>query len=158
MPDAAPNPGRDLVMSDTLPYEIWMMHQTVELLALGIFAPGPMQNALIESFAVHARTLIEFFKLKPNRQPDDADACDFTSPAYKRFSAGKVPQDIVDKINKQIAHITESRTVDPKEKLNGNGTDIVELRLLLDAEIGEFKNHITPTYQAIWNAGNLRGI
>ncbi len=47
-------------LGDHLPYEINMLRSTFTCLSLGVFT-GALQNALIESYAIHARNLLEFF-------------------------------------------------------------------------------------------------
>jgi hypothetical protein len=99
---------------------------------------------MIESFAIHARALINFFN-----GVDGSKASTFTDDKYVPFAAGRVPQRLVAKLNQQIPHITERRFNDSKLKFNGD--DIKELRELLDPEVREFVNHLQPRYKRHWD-------
>jgi hypothetical protein len=85
--------------TDHLPYEINMLRVSFALLSTGVMGPA-LTNVLIESFCVHARNLIEFFK---NKDSCDFDPRDFAIAAYqleKRF----LRDSILPKINNQISH------------------------------------------------------
>ena len=56
--------GMIQVIGHHIPYEVRMMRQTYAMLADGatcLWYSQTVLNALIESFAIHARSLIEFF-------------------------------------------------------------------------------------------------
>ena len=57
-------------VSDHLHYEIWMFSTITQTLALGAFGPGPVNNACLESFAIHARVLLAFFYAQDPRECD----------------------------------------------------------------------------------------
>ena len=137
------------LMGDAVPYEIWMMRCTANILA---FAPMPVHpvwtNALIESLAIHARALIDFFNGRHG-----SDARHFTSANYKPFKEVKIGKLVIGKLNQQVAHITEKRTGLPAKKLNT--VEIGKLRRGLDTEIAEFSKHMTPKYQGMWDSRGL---
>ncbi|MBW1996727.1 MAG: hypothetical protein JRJ29_02045 [Deltaproteobacteria bacterium] len=100
--------------SDHLWYEIWMLNSCTQLLASGI-NDRVIKNALIESFAIHARQLLHF--LYPDRykvKEDDLVAYDFfpTEDEWKnnRIDIWKnLPSDLTKRVGKEIAHITYFR-------------------------------------------------
>src|SRR4051812_15520321 len=86
---------RDDLIADHIPYDIAMMRHTHE--GLGGTARGTCRNAYIESFAIHARSLICFFNGKHG-----SDAADYTL-GYMPFAHGPIRKRLVDKLNQQIA-------------------------------------------------------
>jgi hypothetical protein len=136
---------RDQLMREHVPYEIAMLRATLDALS-AVEWPPLFRNILIESFAIHARVLIDFFNGKGG-----SDAKHFVNATYVPFAAGKVPDRLTRKLNQQVAHITERRVSGATDKLNGE--DMIELRVLLDAEIAEFLRRMTPHYRALWDAG-----
>ena len=113
--------------SDHLYYEIQMLRGTMALLATGTTGQSVLSNALIESFTIHARALMDF--LYPSGRPQSSDvlAEDFfdaggwmairpDEPAVFGTARGRV--------NKEIAHLTYDRQlVTPELK----GWDFVTL-------------------------------
>ncbi len=65
-----------------------------------------LDNAIIESRLLHARTLIDFFE-KSTRYEDDILATDYSFPPTRIVSIG---QDDRDRLHKDLAHLTYSRT------------------------------------------------
>lgn len=139
----------DDLMMDHVPYEIAMMRATHDGLIQGL-PQGTCMNAYIESFAIHARSLINFLNGK-----DGCHAADFADN-YTPFVGGRIPKRLIDKLNQQIPHITERRFNSPEDKLNGE--DIRELRGRIDVELGQFFAHMEPRYREIWDSkkGHLR--
>jgi len=64
--------------SNHLWYEIWMFQNLARGMSSGIAGQGPLNNALLESFAIHVRTLIHFF-FDYGGQRDDVLAIHFFS-------------------------------------------------------------------------------
>jgi hypothetical protein len=61
--------------SDHLHYEIWMLDGTAwELTKLGSNDGSVEHNALIESFGIHARLLLDVFYAPANKRSDDVCA------------------------------------------------------------------------------------
>jgi hypothetical protein len=135
----------DEFFTEHLPYEISMMRGSIEVLStplLGTFAT----NAFIETFCLHARNLIEFFR---NKEGCEFDPQDFTTAAFEVKTAfiGNGP---LQWINKQVSHLTKGRTKDPAEKINT--ADIAEMNRAIEAEIERFLRHLTPERRAMWEA------
>jgi hypothetical protein len=65
-------------------------------------------NALYESFCVHARALNDFFTKPPSQ--DDAVASHFTETPFVPSTSCPIGSDLKTKINKQVAHLTYSRS------------------------------------------------
>ncbi len=63
--------------SDHLCYEYWMFRELTQGLAQGATQPGWMHNALVESWAVHLRAIVDFLYPPKSLNPDDVVASDF---------------------------------------------------------------------------------
>ena len=131
------------LMADHVPYEIWMLRATADGLRTHPAPPPVIFNAYIEAFAIHARSLINFFNGK-----DGCHAVDFTVN-YVPFANGKIEERLERKLNAQIPHITEHRFNTVEEKLNT--ADIAKLRQLIDAEISRFLDHMQREYKDVWD-------
>ncbi len=99
-------------ISEHLFYELWMLDTTARVLAIEAFGEGPVRNALLESFTIHARGLLQFFF--PNQpRPDDAAAVDFLPAAAAWETArGDMPPilaDLAARVGKEVAHLTYGR-------------------------------------------------
>ena len=125
-------------LGDHLPYEINMLRSTFTCLSLGVFT-GALQNALIESYAIHARNLLEFFCRDSNAWPV-TELCDVSYTPMAR------PQSLFRKISSQIAHLTGNRTTDQSKKLNATDPYVLEA---IENEIERFSRHLR---------GDLRGL
>lgn len=106
--------------SDHLHYEFWMLMSVAQALASGIAANGWLINALLESFVIHFRTLIDFFYIeKPHK--DDVIAADFfvEKDAWEKIRP-RVSDDLSRsraRVHKETAHLTYARLhVTPKAK------------------------------------------
>lgn len=145
-------------MSDQILNEIWKEHLPYEIDQLrGSFgqlkdkerddrddsdvALRVVRNALIESFCVHARSLIDFFA---NRRIKKTDV---TAEDFGHFPASlqteKEPlKTLRMKINKQIFHLTCNRTIFETAKFDLQ-TDGVHILQLIEKEIERF-NQLRP--------------
>lgn len=100
--------------SGHLCYEIWMVHHMGHSLATGLAGQGPIHNALVNSFAVHVRNLIEFLYDQKGDSKSDAIlaedyfeiAADWTS---KRQELPPVLRQAKIRCEKQVAHLTYTR-------------------------------------------------
>src|SRR5262245_7531592 len=92
-------------------YEVWMLIETRSRL-LGSVSDVVVRNALIESFCIHARQLIDFFNGKGG-----SNASSFADTAYVPFVGGTASSDLIVKLNTQIAHLTYKRTDNPTDKI-----------------------------------------
>ena len=127
---------------DHLPYEIRMFRALlVEMYRKQ--SNQIVQNAVIESIAVHARNLIEFFK---NKEACDFDPRRFTTSDYRpngNFSRSTLES----KLNQQVSHLTAERTSDVTKKF---GIFLKEIVDAIENEIGRFENALTPEYRSKW--------
>ena len=93
-----------------LHYEIDMCRRTARL--LGGAADGVLNNILVESYAIHLRTLIEFL-YGSSLRPDDLSALDFVrAPEPWLDARGTIPEPLEVaqvRAHKQIAHFTKKR-------------------------------------------------
>jgi hypothetical protein len=146
-----------LILADALPYELMMLEQTFVRLSLPQL-DGCIANALIESFCVHARQLIDFFE---NKQGVRADQ--FTNGTYEAAHLSSVPRSVRKKLNHQIAHITQKRTADPSEKVGPEERAHLLLTLVLEAQrfislLSEFDQGIVrKKYLSVVNWGPAQG-
>src|SRR5262245_16938817 len=99
-----------------------------------------VNNALIESFCVHARNLIEFFR---NNKFTTAYAASYKP--FKRFAGTDQISTIYDRLCGQISHLVHEkkgirRTIHGSEKITA--WDRYEILDILRAEIVEFRAHL----------------
>lgn len=91
-----------------LRYELHMLEATARALAE---AEVPLKYALIESFAVHARVLLEFlYRKRGDRGVRDSDvlACDFC-PGWQAPPIPAVLERVPHRTGKEIVHLTYDR-------------------------------------------------
>jgi hypothetical protein len=120
-------------------YEFWMLAETHKRLLAGI-GDTVIQNALIEAFCTHARNLNEFF-LEVGW--DHAlKASDFTAGDYKWPPNSEERKALIAKINKQISHLTDQRTLTAQEKIGER--DRTALYELLVADFKNFTQYLRP--------------
>ena len=98
--------------SDHLHYEIWMLTSLAHGIGSGIAGQGPIANALLESFVVHVRALMEFlYNEKP--KPDDVIAEDYFEKAdvWKelRPALSESLKQAKRRAGKEVAHLTYAR-------------------------------------------------
>lgn len=99
--------------SDHLYYEIWMLNSLAQGLASGIFGEGVINNALLESFVIHARALLDFFYTDKPRHADDVVAQDFFPTPEQWPKARPKKSQALKKVHrrvaKEVAHLTYTR-------------------------------------------------
>jgi hypothetical protein len=137
------------IANEHLPHEIDQLRGTFrqleEMEKAGAAEPSDvttriLKNALIESFCVHARTLIDFFANRPTN--DDVVAEHFgcfpalLKPNEKPLSCLRTT------LNKQIFHLTRNRTIIDAKKFDVS-TDGVEVLRMIEPEIERF-NKLRP--------------
>jgi hypothetical protein len=98
--------------SDHLAYEIQMFYLLTRELTRNLSTPVPFEqrHALLESFAVHLRNLIDFFFYKPVKDGDVTARDFFDDPA--KWGAGKISATLYEAKNrasKEVSHITIER-------------------------------------------------
>jgi hypothetical protein len=106
--------------SDHLFYEVWMLTSLARGMASGVFNEGIINNALLESFTLHARAILDFL-FSENPRPDDVIAEDYFSSPEKwlKIKANKSEKlkNIHLRVGKEVAHLTYFRqTVTPETK------------------------------------------
>jgi hypothetical protein len=124
------------IIDEHLPYEIDMLRGLFRQLFGEVEPSEPDQRiqhfAQIESFCIHARSLLFFFSNKKIRSKDcdDAIASEFTTEGYtpSRDPHKGCLNVILIKLNKQIFHLTKNRKIVPDEKfnLNKDGTFVLQ--------------------------------
>ncbi len=106
--------------SDHLHYEIWMLTSLAHGIGSGIAGQGPIANALLESFVVHVRVLMDFL-YNENPKPDDVIAEDYfeTTDEWKRLrpNLSESLKNAKRRAGKEVAHLTYARLdVTPETK------------------------------------------
>ena len=122
-------------------YEVWMLVETYNRLEAGV-ADRVVGNALIESFCIHARALVDFFNDRKG-----AKASSFAEPTYVSFAKGDIPDALKSKLSTQIAHLTLTRTSNPAKKIDRAARQ--ELFLKIATELNNFLQHLKPEYHAL---------
>lgn len=102
----------------TLRYESFMLKSLARSMSFGIAERRAIRNAVVESFLLHARVLIDFF-YNDNPHKDDIVASHFFSPAGK-WKAIRPKQPAILKQTKKhadklLAHITYTRLRQTRE-------------------------------------------
>jgi hypothetical protein len=106
--------------SDHLWYEIWMFQTLVQGMASGVAGKEALNNAMLESLAIHVRALIDFF-YSDNPQRDDVVADHFFAEPSKWRSVLPAKTAVLaqakKRADKEVAHLTYARQkVTPEKK------------------------------------------
>jgi hypothetical protein len=106
--------------SDHLHYEIWMLTSLAHGIGTGIAGQGPIANALLESFVVHVRALMDFL-YNDDPRPDDVIAEDYFGNADQWRKLRPVISESLKhakrRAGKEVAHLTYARLdVTPETK------------------------------------------
>lgn len=127
-------------------YEIDMLSGTYQRLKKPI-EDHVVGNSLIESFCLHARSLLDFFN---NEQ--GLHASEFTSEKFSALNpeALGIPNSVCRKLNTQIAHLTKKRVADAKEKIGPEHRE--QLFQGLTKAIHSFEEHLLPPHRERWLA------
>ena len=126
-------------------YEVWMLGVTRERLAI-VGNDKKTTNTLLESYAVHARNLNEFFL--ENGKADTLKASGFTTANYRKPDWTEERNAPFKKINKQIQHLTRERSTVLAEKVNG--ADLERIYQILWRDLQNFDRHLKPELRASW--------
>ncbi len=115
------SPEELIEASQHLLYEYDMLNVTALGLASGIGGESsPLNNALLESFVIHARNLLHFFFPEQPYATDVLAQHYFPTPAEWVGIRGDMPEvlaDVRSRANKEMAHLTYDRLlVDDKSK------------------------------------------
>lgn len=95
-------------ISNHVIYEIKMLIETSQMEGKNC----NQHNAILESFLIHTRNLIDFLWRNP-KYPDDVSVNDFLNDDFLELS-DEIHKDLTNKISKHLAHITYTRNK-PKE-------------------------------------------
>lgn len=126
-----------------LPYEVWMLDCTIK--ELNSDPPrGPVYNALIESFCLHARNLADFLTNKPTC---DFDPRDFTDPPFKS-KPDFLPKKLYNAINAQITHLSKHRTSDPQFQIDDSRRE--QILSHVHRDLDRFRKNLKRKYQELW--------
>jgi hypothetical protein len=99
--------------SNHIHYELRMLTTAADCMALGLFGDGAINSLLLESFVIHARSLLAFFY--PAEQPRDDDVVigDFFPELGVWLAARPEKSNVLTQVNtranKEIAHLTYTR-------------------------------------------------
>jgi len=98
-----------------------MLQELAHGLDSGTISPRVVNNALLESFAIHARTLLDFLCTDEPRYEDDVVAQDFFATpeqwANARSAETKALERVHGRVAKEVAHLTYARLdVTPEAK------------------------------------------
>lgn len=97
-----------------------------------------LRNAVKESFVIHARALVEFFRKKKHENAARSFAHGYTIPDEP---------DEWQKLNNQVAHLMDRRTSDNTQKLKD--ADRAALMQWLAAEVMKFRAALAAPYDKI---------
>jgi hypothetical protein len=127
-------------------YEVEMLRDTHERLISGKFGPDTdrvVRNALIESFCIHARGLIEFFTSKPGGAEKFTKDFD-----YLDVRKGGVVKMRKSRLNIQVAHLLfDNRAVNAAGKIN-DGERFELLRIIAPKTV-EFQRRLKSEFSGI---------
>ena len=126
-------------LSVTLKYEVDMLFYAVGMLQLNAASQSQLVNSMLEVACLHTRSLYEFFK-NTKMRGDDIHASDFCEN-YSSPNEFASFQELVKKINKTLAHITNTRE---QEKVSFQ--DIVPFVNKLSQCLQHFKTQLMPCY------------
>lgn len=126
-----------------LPHELEMLRATYELARAA--RPAAEHEALVESFLLHARNLIEFFQDRPTC---DFDPRMFTTGSYQ-LNKEFVASGVLPRINRQIGHLSVKRTIEEADRLGPRDWALI-LRAL-EEEIARFNKALRREYAEKWS-------
>lgn len=131
-------------------YEVNMLRHTFNFMGIPAWS-SELRNAIIESFCVHARNLIEFFsqrsKTAGQADGDYVGAKHFCNN-YEPWTKGRPSSDLTKRLNRQVAHLTYDRTSRDEDKVGGK--EQLELIKLIEQEIEAFGSSLREPYKAKW--------
>jgi hypothetical protein len=130
-------------------YEVNMLRHTFSFLSVRAWSQE-LANAIIESFCVHARNLIDFFSEKsetPGQSNGYVGAKHFCN-GYQPWTKGAPGNDLIGALNRQISHVTFDRTSKSEEKIGPEQR--LELVRLIERELEMFREHLRSPYTEKW--------
>jgi hypothetical protein len=110
-----------------------------------------LANAIIESFCVHARNLIDFFSVDsatpPQASKNYVGAKHFCD-GYAPWTKGGPNRELYGRLNAQISHLTYNRTSKDEEKIGPKERE--ELVELIERELEIFRGCLRRPYAEKW--------
>lgn len=138
-----------------LVYEVSMLRHTFNFLLVNAWSTE-LRNAIIESFCVHARNIVDFFDEKSSSpgqaKSDYVGAKHFCNPDYEPWTKGRPSNDLYGRLNRQVSHLTFDRTSKNEEKLGGK--ELGELFRLIEQELQIFGKYLRDPYAGKWPFGD----
>jgi hypothetical protein len=133
---------------DHLSYEIDMLQAADMAMRSGLFPPGQLLNALLESFVIHARALLHFLDpVSPAK--GDVLAVDFIlDPETWEAAKGELPKELIQvrqRANKHVAHMTYDRLSVADE---ARSWDTGAISKELTVRLVEFVRYMRPDVKA----------
>lgn len=141
--------------SDHLLYEVRMLESLTLGLASGISGgKGPLHNALVESHAIHARVLHDFFYSDSSRFDDDILASHFFSVgqwAELRPSKPEILTALNARVGKEIAHLSYLRLGEQ------SSWQVVEITKAIESVLEVFKLKVDRRFMSDdWTKKSIR--
>jgi hypothetical protein len=131
-----------------LRYEIRMFKATAQLLMRGGLPEGEHRNAVLESFTIHARILLQFFH-PYGLGSDEMIAADyFRDPVEWKRARGRLPDALAavrNRVGKEIAHLTYDR-VDISDE--AKRWSLADMHTAVSTLIDRFIETVEPRYRA----------
>ena len=124
-----------------LSYELEMMRTAYKKLSSSIPTPQFQHNLNGEGCANHSRNLILFFGSP--KKDGDINACHFV-PGYKKIETFDIT-----KINKQIAHITDQRTIIASDKFGP--VDWKKVSKAIESEFANWLGQLPSHWKTRWD-------
>jgi len=146
-------PGDLTSAADHLFYEVQMARATALGLLSGLFPIGPLHDAVLEAFVIHARNLVHFF-FPQGAQPSDVLA-EHYFPEAQTWNAhrGTLPESLAPlrgRANKEVAHLTYDRLALTEETKRW---EVVQVLKDLDALVAKFCAAVPPSLlSSKWSA------
>ena len=128
--------------NEHLPYEITMLRAAYDLARAN--RPASEHNAMVDSFLMHARNLIEFYKDRPSC---DFDPRMFTNASFQ-LNRDFIADSLATRVSAQISHLTTRRISQAADELGPREWALI-LRAL-EEETARFAKALTKDYAAKW--------
>jgi hypothetical protein len=128
--------------NEHLPYEITMLRAAYDLARAN--RPAAEHNAMVDSFLMHARNLIEFYKDKPGC---DFDPRMFTNASFQ-LNRDFIADQLAGRVSAEISHLTTRRISQGADELGPREWALI-LRAL-EEETARFVRGLTKDYAAKW--------
>jgi hypothetical protein len=128
--------------NEHLPYEITMLRAAYDLARAD--RPASEHNAMVDSFLMHARNLIEFYRDKPGC---DFDPRMFTNASFQ-LNREFIADSLATRVSAQISHLTARRISQAADELGPREWALI-LRAL-EEETARFVRALTKDYAAKW--------